>query len=115
MAGSSHYDEEEQLTGLATMVEENLEAPFTTAVLGITVTVTGVTHDLPLPEPVLVENSAASTGLGFHAVRQHSLISPASLAWRWNRVTGPGNAMTSGLSSGARSPMPFPWWLRPVL
>ena len=66
------YDEEEQLTGLATMVEENLEVPFTTMVLGIMVTVTGVTHtshglvadcvrdkhkqaihllDLPLPEP----------------------------------------------------------------
>ena len=38
------YDEEEQLTGLATMLEENLEVPFTTAVLGIAVTVTGVTH-----------------------------------------------------------------------
>lgn len=66
------YDEEEQLTGLASMVEENLEVPFTTTLLGITVTVTGVTHtshglvadcvlgrhrqaihllDLPLPEP----------------------------------------------------------------
>ncbi len=66
------YDEEEQLTGLATMVEDNLEIPFETTVLGITVTVTGVTHtshglvadcargrhqqaihllDLPLPEP----------------------------------------------------------------
>jgi Calcium binding len=38
------YDEEEQLTGLATMVEENLEVPFETTVLGVTVTVTGVTH-----------------------------------------------------------------------
>ena len=66
------YDEEEQLTGLATMVESNLEVPFTTTVLGLAVTVTGVMHashglvadcvhvehqqaihilDLPLPEP----------------------------------------------------------------
>jgi hypothetical protein len=66
------HDEEEQLTGLATMVEENLEVPFKATVLGLTVTVTGITHtshglvadcvrgghqqaihvlDLPLPEP----------------------------------------------------------------
>jgi hypothetical protein len=66
------YGEEEQLTGFACMVQENLEVPFKTTVLGITVTVTGVTHashglvadcvrgrykqaihvlDLPLPEP----------------------------------------------------------------
>jgi len=66
------YGEEEQLTGLATMVEENLEVPFATTLLGIIVTVTSVTHtsrglvadcvrglhkqaihvlDLPLPEP----------------------------------------------------------------
>lgn len=66
------YDEEEQLTGLAAMVEDNLKVPFQTTVLGATVTVTGVTHtshglvadcargrhrqaihllDLPLPEP----------------------------------------------------------------
>jgi hypothetical protein len=38
------HDEEEQLTGFATMVEENLEVPFETTVLGVTVTVTGVTH-----------------------------------------------------------------------
>ena len=66
------YDEEEQLTGLATMIEENLVVPFETTVLGFAVTVTGVTHtphglvadcargryrqaihvlDLPLPDP----------------------------------------------------------------
>jgi hypothetical protein len=66
------HDEEEQLTGFATMVEENLEVPFETTVLGVTVTVTAVTHmshglvadcargrhrqaihvlDLPLPDP----------------------------------------------------------------
>ncbi len=66
------HDEEEQLTGFANMVWENLEVPFATTVLGIMVTVTGVTHtshglvadcargrhkqaihllDLPLPEP----------------------------------------------------------------
>ena len=66
------YEEEEQLTGFANMLEENLEVPFATTLLGITVTVTGVTHtshglvadcvrgrhkqaihvlDLPLPEP----------------------------------------------------------------
>jgi hypothetical protein len=37
-------DEEEALTGFATLVEENLEVPFETTVLGVTVTVTGVTH-----------------------------------------------------------------------
>jgi hypothetical protein len=66
------HDEEEQLTGFASMVENNLKVPFETTVLGVTVTVTGVTHvshglvadcsrgrhrqaihvlDLPLPEP----------------------------------------------------------------
>ena len=65
-------DEEEALTGFATLVEDNLEVPFETTVLGVTVTVSGVTHtshglvadcargrhrqaihvlDLPLPEP----------------------------------------------------------------
>ena len=65
-------DEEEALTGFATLVEENLEVPFETTVLGVTVTVTGVTQTshglvaecargrhrqeihvlaLPLPEP----------------------------------------------------------------
>ena len=65
-------DEEEALTGFATLVEENLEVPFETTILGVTVTVTGVTHtshglvadcvrgrhrqpihvlDLPFPDP----------------------------------------------------------------
>ena len=65
-------DEEEALTGFATLVEENLEVPFEITVLGVTVTVTGVNQtshglvadcargrhrqaihvvDLPLPEP----------------------------------------------------------------
>jgi phosphohistidine swiveling domain-containing protein len=65
-------DEEEALTGFATLVGENLGVPFETTVLGVTVTVTGVTQtshslvadcargrhrqaihvlDLPLPEP----------------------------------------------------------------
>jgi Calcium binding len=66
------HDEDEQLTGFASMVEDNLEFPFETTVLGMTVTVTGVAHrshglvadcvrgqrkqaihvlDLPIPEP----------------------------------------------------------------
>jgi hypothetical protein len=66
------YDEEEQISGLATMVADNLEVPFKTTTFGITVTVTGVTRtsqglvadcvrgrhkqaihllDLPMPEP----------------------------------------------------------------
>jgi len=66
------YGEEEQLTGFATMIGENLELPFTTRIFGFAVTVTGVTHtshglvancvydqhaqaihvlDLPMPEP----------------------------------------------------------------
>jgi hypothetical protein len=68
-----------------------------------------------LDPPVLVENSATSAELGFHAVCRYSLISPASLVRRWIWAAGPGKAMTSRLSSGARSSMPLPWWLRPVL
>jgi alkyl hydroperoxide reductase subunit AhpC len=64
---------------------------------------------------VLVENSATSAGLGFHAACRYSLISPASLVRRWIRAGGMGKAITFGASSGARSPMPSPWWLRPVL
>jgi len=66
------HNEEEQLTGLATMIEENLEVPFATRVLGLAVAVTGITHtshglvadcvhgqhkqaihvlDLPMPQP----------------------------------------------------------------
>ncbi|MFC9285633.1 hypothetical protein [Streptomyces sp. NPDC057052] len=36
------YGEDEQLTGLFTMLEEYLDLPFTTAVLGVEVTVCGV-------------------------------------------------------------------------
>ncbi|TKA11431.1 calcium-binding protein [Actinacidiphila oryziradicis] len=36
------YNEDEQLTGLLTMLQENLDVPFTTAVLGVEVTVRGV-------------------------------------------------------------------------
>jgi len=36
------YNEEEQATGLFTMIEENLAVPFETRVLGVTVTVTDV-------------------------------------------------------------------------
>ena len=66
------YDEDEQLMGFANLIEENLDMPFKTTVLGVKVTVEGVTHtshgivadcvhgkhqqavhilDLPLPEP----------------------------------------------------------------
>jgi len=41
------HDEEEQLTGFARMVQEYLEVPFTTTVLGMAIHVL----DLPLPEP----------------------------------------------------------------
>lgn len=36
------YSEDEQLTGLFTMLEEHLDVPFTTAVLGVEVTVRSV-------------------------------------------------------------------------
>ncbi|MBT2402791.1 MULTISPECIES: calcium-binding protein [unclassified Streptomyces] len=36
------YNEDEQLTGLFTMLEEYLDVPFSTAVLGIEVTVRGI-------------------------------------------------------------------------
>jgi hypothetical protein len=66
------YNEDEQLTGLFTMIEDNLALPFTTRVLGVEVAVRGVDlrgdrivaicHrgrerqaiailDLPLPDP----------------------------------------------------------------
>jgi Calcium binding len=66
------YGDDEQLGGFAVMIEENLEMPFETTVLGVRVTVTGITQtesgivadcvrdgehqavavlDLPLPEP----------------------------------------------------------------
>ncbi len=66
------YDDEEQLGGFAVMIEDNLEMPFETTVLGVMVTVKSVTRtesgivadcvhdgqhqaisvlDLPLPEP----------------------------------------------------------------
>jgi len=66
------YNDEEQLTGLAVMIEDNLQMPFETTVLGVMVTVKGITQaeagivadclrdgqhqaisvlDLPLPEP----------------------------------------------------------------
>jgi hypothetical protein len=66
------YGDDEQLDGFAVMIEDNLEVPFQTTVLGVTVTVLKVTQtesgivadcvrdghhqaisvlDLPLPEP----------------------------------------------------------------
>jgi len=38
------YNEEEQLGGFAVMIEDNLEMPFETTVLGVMVTVKGVTQ-----------------------------------------------------------------------
>ncbi|MEU4481720.1 hypothetical protein AB0F68_27200 [Micromonospora sp. NPDC023966] len=35
------YDDDEQLSGLFTMIEDNLAVPFTTQVLGVEVTVRG--------------------------------------------------------------------------
>ncbi|GLX49799.1 hypothetical protein Shyhy01_27490 [Streptomyces hygroscopicus subsp. hygroscopicus] len=47
------YGDEEQRTGLFTMLEEYLDVPFTTMVLGVEVTVRGVgLPPLPLPSPV---------------------------------------------------------------
>jgi hypothetical protein len=66
------HDEEERLTGFASLIEENVAVPFETTVLGVKVTVTGIGQgsrgivadcvrgkhrqaisilDLPLPEP----------------------------------------------------------------
>jgi hypothetical protein len=66
------YNDEEQLSGFAVMIEDNLEMPFETTVLGVMVTVKGIAQtesgiiadcarhgqhqaisvlDLPLPEP----------------------------------------------------------------
>jgi hypothetical protein len=71
-ATTDAYSEDEQLGGFAVMIEDNLEVPFETTVLGMTVTVQKVTQtetgivadcvrdghhqaisvlDLPLPEP----------------------------------------------------------------
>jgi hypothetical protein len=80
------YDEDEQLTGFANMVDNDLEVPFKTMVLGIVVTVTGITHtshglvadcvrgrhkqaihvlDLPMPSrPRKVPSGSQHTGTG---------------------------------------------------
>ena len=39
------YNDEEQLGGFAVMIEDNLEMPFETTVLGVMVTVNGVTQN----------------------------------------------------------------------
>ena len=39
------YNDEEQLGGFAVMIEDNLEMPFQTTVLGVMVTVKGVTQN----------------------------------------------------------------------
>ena len=39
------YNDEEQLSGFAVMIEDNLEMPFETTVLGVMVTVNGVTQN----------------------------------------------------------------------
>ncbi len=39
------YGDGEQLGGFAVMIEENLEMPFETTVLGVQVTVTGITQN----------------------------------------------------------------------
>src|SRR5579859_6973010 len=64
---------------------------------------------------VLVENLAVAVDLVFHAGCWYSLISPASLGRSWIRLIGTGKGSTSGMSSGVRRPMPWRWWLRPVL
>ncbi|MET8408592.1 hypothetical protein ABZV34_10895 [Streptomyces sp. NPDC005195] len=46
------YNEDEQLTGLFTMLEEHLDLPFTTAVFGVEVTVDGI--DLTLDGRIVV-------------------------------------------------------------
>jgi hypothetical protein len=46
------YNEEEQITGLFTMIEEHLVLPFETSVLGMTVTVTRV--DLTVSDQIVV-------------------------------------------------------------
>ena len=38
------YNDEEQLGGFAVMIEDNLEMPFETTVLGVMVTVNGITQ-----------------------------------------------------------------------
>jgi hypothetical protein len=71
-ATTDAYGDDEQLAGFAVMIEDNLEVPFETTVLGVPVTVSGITHtdsgivadcvrdghhqaiavlDLPLPKP----------------------------------------------------------------
>ena len=39
------YNDEEQLGGFAVMIEDNMEMPFETTVLGVMVTVNGVTQN----------------------------------------------------------------------
>lgn len=56
-ATTDAYSESEQISGLFTMIEENLELPFKTKVLGATVTVERV--DLDLREQIVAVCSRA--------------------------------------------------------
>ncbi|MFJ4513391.1 calcium-binding protein [Streptomyces sp. NPDC088816] len=74
------YNEDEQLTGLFTMLEEHLDLPFTTAVLGVEVTVRGV--DLT-PEGrivVLCSRGGARQSIG---ILELPLPSPAPDGAEW--------------------------------
>jgi hypothetical protein len=53
------YNEEEQATGLFTMIEENLTVPFETRVLGVSATVTG----LDLTDSIQIVATCCSDGL----------------------------------------------------
>ena len=74
------YGEDEQLTGFFTMIEESLAVPFTTAVLGVEVSVVGV--DLAEDGRVVARCARGSVQQAI-GILDLPLPEPAPEGWRW--------------------------------
>ena len=84
------YNEEEQLSGFAVMIEDNLEMPFETTVLGVMVTVKGVTQ--------------TESGIVADCVRdgQHQAISILTCRCPSHRQRVPSGSPPTGTGPGTR-------------
>ncbi|MFJ9375161.1 hypothetical protein [Streptomyces sp. NPDC101455] len=74
------YNDDEQLTGLFTMLEEHLDLPFTTAVLGTEVTVRGVDLTLDGRIVALCSRGGVRQSIG---ILELPLPSPAPEGAEW--------------------------------
>ncbi|MBC2900633.1 calcium-binding protein [Streptomyces cupreus] len=74
------YNEDEQLTGLFTMLEEHLDLPFTTVVLGVEVTVGGIDLTLDGRIVVLCSHGGMRQSIG---ILDLPLPSPAPEGAQW--------------------------------